>query len=231
VRPLDDLVLDTGGRLYLAKESRTTADALHRCIPASTSGARCVPPSTRPECSFRHVQKAGPVIDAVGNPQSLLLLGGSSEIGIAVAAKVRRGPAVAGGTGRPARPPAGRGRGSVAHQRFARSTCCRSTPAAGIRTSRCREGLRDGDIDVTLVAFGVLGDQEAAWTDVAAARELAEVNYVGAVTVGRRVGGTAEAPGPRLAGRTVHCGRRAPAQVQLRLRVNESRPGQLLQPA
>jgi decaprenylphospho-beta-D-erythro-pentofuranosid-2-ulose 2-reductase len=46
------------------------------------------------------------------------------------------------------------------------------------------KAFADGDIDVTLVAFGVLGDQEAAWTDVAAARELAEVNYVGAVTVG-----------------------------------------------
>jgi decaprenylphospho-beta-D-erythro-pentofuranosid-2-ulose 2-reductase len=46
------------------------------------------------------------------------------------------------------------------------------------------KAFADGDIDVTLVAFGILGDQDAAWTDVAAARELAEVNYVGAVTVG-----------------------------------------------
>jgi decaprenylphospho-beta-D-erythro-pentofuranosid-2-ulose 2-reductase len=46
------------------------------------------------------------------------------------------------------------------------------------------KAFADGDIDVTLVAFGVLGDQETAWTDVDAARELAEVNYVGAVTVG-----------------------------------------------
>ena len=41
-----------------------------------------------------------------------------------------------------------------------------------------------GDIDVALVAFGVLGDEEEAWQDHDAAVELAEVNYVGAVSVG-----------------------------------------------
>jgi decaprenylphospho-beta-D-erythro-pentofuranosid-2-ulose 2-reductase len=46
------------------------------------------------------------------------------------------------------------------------------------------KAFADGDVDVTLVAFGILGDQEAAWTDIEAAREMAEVNYVGAVTVG-----------------------------------------------
>jgi decaprenylphospho-beta-D-erythro-pentofuranosid-2-ulose 2-reductase len=46
------------------------------------------------------------------------------------------------------------------------------------------KAFADGDIDVTVVAFGLLGDQEAAWTNVEVARELAEVNYVGAVTIG-----------------------------------------------
>ncbi|MEO9220908.1 MAG: decaprenylphospho-beta-D-erythro-pentofuranosid-2-ulose 2-reductase, partial [Mycobacteriaceae bacterium] len=41
-----------------------------------------------------------------------------------------------------------------------------------------------GDVDVTVVAFGLLGDQEQAWTDVEAAVALAETNYVGAVSVG-----------------------------------------------
>src|SRR5690606_17238309 len=40
------------------------------------------------------------------------------------------------------------------------------------------------DVDVAVVAFGLLGDPESAWTDVETARELAEVNYVGAVTTG-----------------------------------------------
>ncbi|MGB7797141.1 MAG: decaprenylphospho-beta-D-erythro-pentofuranosid-2-ulose 2-reductase, partial [Pseudonocardiaceae bacterium] len=46
------------------------------------------------------------------------------------------------------------------------------------------KAFADGDIDVTLVAFGLLGDQEKAWTDHATAVELAQVNYVGAVSVG-----------------------------------------------
>jgi len=46
---------------------------------------------------------------------------------------------------------------------------------------RCFAG---GDVDVALVAFGVLGDQEQAWIDVDAAVALAETNYVGAVSVG-----------------------------------------------
>jgi decaprenylphospho-beta-D-erythro-pentofuranosid-2-ulose 2-reductase len=40
------------------------------------------------------------------------------------------------------------------------------------------------DIDVAVVAFGVLGDQEEAWTDHAAAVRLAQVNYTAAVSVG-----------------------------------------------
>ena len=40
------------------------------------------------------------------------------------------------------------------------------------------------DIDVALVAFGVLGDEEEAWTDHAAAVRLAQVNYTAAVSVG-----------------------------------------------
>nr|WP_218863310.1 decaprenylphospho-beta-D-erythro-pentofuranosid-2-ulose 2-reductase [Actinopolyspora biskrensis] len=46
------------------------------------------------------------------------------------------------------------------------------------------KAFADGDIDISLVAFGTLGDQEELWTDVEAAREMAEINYVAPVTVG-----------------------------------------------
>lgn len=42
----------------------------------------------------------------------------------------------------------------------------------------------DGDIDVVLIAFGVLGDQDAFEADPVAAAEAATVNYAGAVSSG-----------------------------------------------
>ncbi|HSN43155.1 MAG TPA: decaprenylphospho-beta-D-erythro-pentofuranosid-2-ulose 2-reductase [Propionibacteriaceae bacterium] len=41
-----------------------------------------------------------------------------------------------------------------------------------------------GPIDVAIVAFGVLGDAETNWNDQSAAVEIATVNYTGAVSVG-----------------------------------------------
>jgi decaprenylphospho-beta-D-erythro-pentofuranosid-2-ulose 2-reductase len=40
------------------------------------------------------------------------------------------------------------------------------------------------DVDVAVVAFGVLGDGDSAWTDVDAALAVAEINYVAAVSCG-----------------------------------------------
>src|SRR5690606_2857447 len=46
------------------------------------------------------------------------------------------------------------------------------------------QAAADDDIDVALVAFGVLGDPERAWQDEAVALEIASVNYTAAVGVG-----------------------------------------------
>ncbi|HEX5405730.1 MAG TPA: decaprenylphospho-beta-D-erythro-pentofuranosid-2-ulose 2-reductase [Pseudonocardiaceae bacterium] len=124
------------------------------------------------------------MIDAVGNPQSLLVLGGTSEIGLAVAETFARSrPLRVILAGRPGT------RLDDAAQRLRGTGSTVSTLPFDARRPETHaevveKAFADGDVDVTLVAFGILGDQEAAWTDIDAARELAEVNYVGAVTVG-----------------------------------------------
>jgi decaprenylphospho-beta-D-erythro-pentofuranosid-2-ulose 2-reductase len=49
------------------------------------------------------------------------------------------------------------------------------------------KAFAEGDIDITLVAFGTQGDNEQGWTNVEAAREVAEINYVAPITLGVRL--------------------------------------------
>jgi decaprenylphospho-beta-D-erythro-pentofuranosid-2-ulose 2-reductase len=124
------------------------------------------------------------VIDAVGNPQSVLLLGGTSEIGLAVVEKFTQDRSLRVVlAGRPGT------RLDEAAQRLREKGCTVGVVPFDARAPETHlevveKAFADGDIDVTVVAFGVLGDQEKAWTDVEAAREMAEVNYVAPVTVG-----------------------------------------------
>ena len=53
----------------------------------------------------------------------------------------------------------------------------------------------EGDVDVVLVAFGMLGDQERAWQDLDVALELAQVGYAAAVACGVLVAGRLRAQG------------------------------------
>ena len=125
------------------------------------------------------------MLDAVGTPQSLLLLGGTSDIAMAVARRYAAG---------------GRALRVVL---AARPTERRTAAAAELTGLGCevtevdleaREpashpgtieaAFAGGDIDVAVVAFGLLGDPEQAWTDADLALELAEVNYVAPVHLG-----------------------------------------------
>ena len=124
------------------------------------------------------------MIDAVGHPSSLLLLGGTSEIGLATAEKyLEGGPlrVVLAGRQSP--------RLADAAARLTRAGATVETVEfdardAAVHTEAVRKAFAGGDIDVAVVAFGLLGDQEKAWQDIDVAVELAEVNYVAAVSVG-----------------------------------------------
>jgi decaprenylphospho-beta-D-erythro-pentofuranosid-2-ulose 2-reductase len=126
------------------------------------------------------------VIDAVGNPQSILLLGGTSEIGLAtVAAFASDRPLRVVLAGRPSP------RLEEAKARLESRGCAVEVIPFDARAGDVEvvaKAFTGGDIDVALVAFGLLGDNEKAWTDVATAVELAQVNYTAAVGVGVALG-------------------------------------------
>jgi len=126
------------------------------------------------------------VIDAVGNPQSILLLGGTSEIGLAtVEAFASDRPLRVVLAGRPSP------RLEEAKARLEARGCAVEVIPFDARDGDVEvvaKAFTSGDIDVALVAFGLLGDNEKAWTDVATAVELAQVNYTAAVGVGVALG-------------------------------------------
>lgn len=124
------------------------------------------------------------MIDALGTVGSLLLVGGTSDIAVATARRYLQE--------RPLR-----------IVLAARDTPRRAAVAAELRAAGATveevdfdaddpgspkrmvaEAAAGGDIDVAVIAFGLLGDQEQLASDPEAAAELAQVNYVAPVAVG-----------------------------------------------
>jgi decaprenylphospho-beta-D-erythro-pentofuranosid-2-ulose 2-reductase len=127
------------------------------------------------------------VIDAVGNPQSLLVLGGTSDIALATAEKyAAQRPLRIVLAARPS------DRLDAAAERLRKTGSTVTTVPFDARKPETHaevvdKAFTEGDIDITLVAFGVQGDNEKGWTDVEAAREVAEINYVAPITLGVRL--------------------------------------------
>jgi len=125
------------------------------------------------------------VRDALGQVGTVVVLGGGSDIGLAIAGRlVDEGAAVVV---------------LAARQPERLTAACANLRARGARTvgaitfdaddlashKRIIDDLQEryGDLDVVVVAFGVLGDQAVAENDPAAAAAVAITNYVGAVSV------------------------------------------------
>jgi decaprenylphospho-beta-D-erythro-pentofuranosid-2-ulose 2-reductase len=123
------------------------------------------------------------MIDALGSPQSVLLLGGTSDIALATAERWAARPGLRVVVA--ARPSRARDAAVGRLSRLAMATAldfdARDT---GSHEAVVKAAAAEADIDVALVAFGVLGDAEEAWQSVDAAIELAQVNYLGAVSCG-----------------------------------------------
>jgi decaprenylphospho-beta-D-erythro-pentofuranosid-2-ulose 2-reductase len=122
--------------------------------------------------------------NAVGDVQTVLVLGGGSDIGRAIALRlVRDGARTVVLAGR--RPEAY----AAAEQalRDAGATRVSSVAFDADDTASHERVVADvvaevGDLDVTVLAFGVLGDQESDETDPAAAVAVARTNFLGGVS-------------------------------------------------
>jgi decaprenylphospho-beta-D-erythro-pentofuranosid-2-ulose 2-reductase len=124
-------------------------------------------------------------MDALGNPQSVLLVGGTSEIGLAICRRLvaSRGRRLV---------LAGR---SADDLRAAGSRVLDASPAVSVEpvaldlartddhVAVIAEVFATGDIDVAVLAGGVLGDQRRMLADPASAVHTAQVNYVGTMSV------------------------------------------------
>jgi decaprenylphospho-beta-D-erythro-pentofuranosid-2-ulose 2-reductase len=124
------------------------------------------------------------VINAVGTPQSLLLLGGTSDIALAIA---RRYAAEHGLRVVLAARPSERREAAAAELREVGCTVEEVDLEArdpGSHAETITQAFAGGDIDIAVVAFGLLGDTEQAWRDPDVVLELAEVNYTAPVHFG-----------------------------------------------
>ncbi|MER7533431.1 decaprenylphospho-beta-D-erythro-pentofuranosid-2-ulose 2-reductase [Streptomyces sp. NPDC097704] len=133
--------------------------------------------------------------DAFGAPQSLLVLGGTSEIGLATARRlIARRTRVVWLAGRPS--PA---LTAAADSLRALGADVRTVPFDALDTESHEERLgkifTEGDVDMVLLAFGVLGDQARDESDPVAAVRVAQTNYTGAVSAGLVCAGALQAQG------------------------------------
>ena len=137
------------------------------------------------------------MIDATGNPQTVLLLGGTSEIGLAIVKEYLAKQPLRVVLG--IQPGDDLAEATVADLRAAGAThvTCLDFDAVAFDT---HPGVIDAawkvaDIDVAIVAFGLLGDAEELWQDQGKAVLAAQVNYTGAVSVGVLLGQKMKAQG------------------------------------
>jgi decaprenylphospho-beta-D-erythro-pentofuranosid-2-ulose 2-reductase len=124
------------------------------------------------------------VINSLGTPQSLLLLGGASDIAVAIAERyLAQRPVRVVLAGRPSPRLTGAAERLTALGATAETVAFDAADPTG-HEAMLEKVAAGGDIDVAVVAFGLLGDQVEAERDVAMAVDVARVNYVGAVSVG-----------------------------------------------
>lgn len=137
------------------------------------------------------------VLDAVGNPQTILLLGGTSEIGLAICERyLRDAPARVILAELPNHPG---GNAAVAQLQAAGAKSVElidfDALDAASHPAVIDAAFSHGDVDVAIVAFGLLGDAEELWQNQPKAVQIAGVNYTAAISVGVLLGEKMRAQG------------------------------------
>lgn len=130
------------------------------------------------------------MLNAVGQAQNILLLGGTSEIGLAIVKEfLDRGPARVTLAARKDSP---RVEAAVAAMEAAGATTVEVLDFDATKTEDhpkvLDQAFSHGDVDVAIVAFGTLGDQELLWQDQAKAVDSAETNFTAPISVGVLLG-------------------------------------------
>ncbi|MGY9080877.1 MAG: decaprenylphospho-beta-D-erythro-pentofuranosid-2-ulose 2-reductase [Candidatus Nanopelagicales bacterium] len=123
------------------------------------------------------------MLDALGDPQSVLVLGGTSEIALATIKEMPRNRL---------RRVLLAGRPSESLDLAVKQL--KALNIAGVeaiefdaKNTETHGGIIDAAIDIVILAFGLLGDQMTAEADPTHAVEIATVNYTGAVSAGLHV--------------------------------------------
>jgi decaprenylphospho-beta-D-erythro-pentofuranosid-2-ulose 2-reductase len=124
------------------------------------------------------------MLNALGQPQSVLLLGGTSDIALALARRWAAGGALRVVLAARPGPRRDAAVGELTGLGAAVEAVDFEAEATDTHAAVVSAAAADRDIDVAVVAFGVLGEEEQAWQDHDAAVHLATVNYVAPVSVG-----------------------------------------------
>jgi decaprenylphospho-beta-D-erythro-pentofuranosid-2-ulose 2-reductase len=122
--------------------------------------------------------------DAFRPPQSLLLLGGTSDIALATARRlIARRTRTVWLAGRPS-PELEKAASFLDTASAETYTIAFDALTPESHEATLGKVFAEGDIDMVLIAFGVLGDQAKDERDPLAAVQVAQTNYIGAVSSG-----------------------------------------------
>ena len=129
------------------------------------------------------------MLNAVGQAQHILLLGGTSEIGLGIVEEfLERGPAKVTLAARADSPRIADARATIESRGGDVEVIDFDATDFEGHGNVVNRAFERGDVDVAIIAFGTLGDQEELWQDQAKAVASAQTNFTAPVSLGVLLG-------------------------------------------